>query len=302
MSKANTYTIGELSSLTGYKTSTLRIWEDRYQLLKPIRTEFNQRRYTSDDLAYLFKVKILQQFNYRISKIASYDSNEIHQILELIASRQYDTNTSILDMTAATLQFNREQLQKSYLKLASHLDFKTICIEHFIPLITKFDLLTEARSTNSTNLSFLEKFILQKIHFQTEILNTYTPSNTDIHITILESKYSALHRVTSAFLYYEIQKRTIPSLFIDQPLHWHEIPSYRQKKNIIITCANPPYSQHIQSLINIARESPKTHQLILINDSNTKKEILNTENIRCINWENISHLLKTSSTTEFLKL
>ena len=42
--------IKDIENLSGIKAHTIRIWEKRYQLLEPKRTDSNIRYYTDEDL------------------------------------------------------------------------------------------------------------------------------------------------------------------------------------------------------------------------------------------------------------
>ena len=53
------FTIKELESFTGIKAHTIRIWEQRYNLLHPDRTDTNIRRYTDNDLKRLLNISLL---------------------------------------------------------------------------------------------------------------------------------------------------------------------------------------------------------------------------------------------------
>ena len=44
------YSIKDLEVLSGIKAHTLRIWEQRYGIMNPSRTNTNIRKYTSEDL------------------------------------------------------------------------------------------------------------------------------------------------------------------------------------------------------------------------------------------------------------
>lgn len=63
------FTIKELESLSGIKAHTIRIWEQRYQFLKPARTSTNIRRYNNDELKTLLTVALLNKYGYKISRI-----------------------------------------------------------------------------------------------------------------------------------------------------------------------------------------------------------------------------------------
>ena len=51
--------IKDLENLSGVKAHTIRIWEKRYNLLKPQRTETNIRTYDLESLKKLLNVSFL---------------------------------------------------------------------------------------------------------------------------------------------------------------------------------------------------------------------------------------------------
>mgnify|MGYP001451810900 CR=1 FL=1 len=52
------YTITELEKLTGIRAGTIRIWERRYRIIKPHRTDTNRRWYDDDDLVRIINISI----------------------------------------------------------------------------------------------------------------------------------------------------------------------------------------------------------------------------------------------------
>ena len=71
------YSISDLAELSGVKTHTLRVWEKRYALLKPQRTETNIRYYLDSDLKMLLLVLHLNNNGLRISRIAELSLEEM---------------------------------------------------------------------------------------------------------------------------------------------------------------------------------------------------------------------------------
>ena len=68
--KAQEFTIKELESFSGVKAHTIRIWEQRYGLLAPDRTDTNIRRYNDKDLKKLLNISLLNSLGYKISAIS----------------------------------------------------------------------------------------------------------------------------------------------------------------------------------------------------------------------------------------
>jgi len=76
MSDSN-YTISDLETLSGIKAHTIRIWEKRYSIISPQRTETNIRFYSNDDLKHLLNISFLNKHGHKISKIADLDKTQI---------------------------------------------------------------------------------------------------------------------------------------------------------------------------------------------------------------------------------
>jgi len=77
----NMYRIGAVSRLTGISADTLRIWERRYNLVEPQRTEKGGRLYTQDDVTRLTMIKTLVDQGHAISTVANLESRELAQRL-----------------------------------------------------------------------------------------------------------------------------------------------------------------------------------------------------------------------------
>ena len=65
----NKFSIRDLENLTGIKAHTLRIWEQRYQIIVPKRTATNIRYYDASDLKLALQISMLNNYGYKISKI-----------------------------------------------------------------------------------------------------------------------------------------------------------------------------------------------------------------------------------------
>ena len=73
------YTIKDLERLSGVKAHTLRIWEQRYEILNPERTDTNIRYYTNSDLKRILSISLLNNNGYKISNIALLNEEGLKQ-------------------------------------------------------------------------------------------------------------------------------------------------------------------------------------------------------------------------------
>lgn len=85
--KAEGYSIKDLEVLSGVKAHTIRIWEKRYKLLIPARTDTNIRYYSDDDLRRILNVSLLVKNGFKISKVSKMNDEQIRTSVISISTR-----------------------------------------------------------------------------------------------------------------------------------------------------------------------------------------------------------------------
>lgn len=91
--KEQGYSIKDLEVLSGVKAHTIRIWEKRYNLLVPQRTETNIRYYTDEDLKRMLNISMLVRNGYKISKVSKWDDKKISEtILNLTSENNTESD------------------------------------------------------------------------------------------------------------------------------------------------------------------------------------------------------------------
>jgi len=132
------YSISDLAELTGVKTHTLRVWEKRYGLLTPQRTDTNIRYYLDKDLKVLKLVLNLYNHGVRISRIAEMTPEEMEQESQLVTAVDEDDEAKILhclsnlDVTGMESILDQNIRQKG---------FEATLLSLILPLMDKMELL-----------------------------------------------------------------------------------------------------------------------------------------------------------------
>ena len=73
-----------LENLSGIKAHTIRMWEQRYNFLKPQRSCTNIRYYSNDELKTILNIALLNKYGFKISHIDKMQPAEIcEKILSL---------------------------------------------------------------------------------------------------------------------------------------------------------------------------------------------------------------------------
>ncbi len=75
----DSFTIKDLENLSGIKAHTLRVWEQRYDFLKPSRTLTKIRFYKNDELKKILNIALLNKYGYKVSHINKMRDEEISE-------------------------------------------------------------------------------------------------------------------------------------------------------------------------------------------------------------------------------
>ena len=101
-----TFSIKDIESLTGIKSHTLRIWEQRFGFLKPKRTETNIRYYDDEDLKLLLNISVLNNHNVKISEIAKMTASEMSNSIVKLSDNSNKFTNQIKDLISSMMLFD----------------------------------------------------------------------------------------------------------------------------------------------------------------------------------------------------
>ncbi len=155
------YQINNIEQLTGIKTHTIRIWEKRYNILSPKRTETNIRYYEEDDLRKIIMVTALTKKGYKISEIAKLSEQELKETV-LLESKQYsEYDTHIALLLEAIINFRHTDLSNNFAKISIQFGIETTFCEIILPLIENSKTLWQTSEITSAQLNYSYNIINQ---------------------------------------------------------------------------------------------------------------------------------------------
>ena len=115
--------------------------EKRYNLLSPERTNTNIRRYSLDSLRKLLNVTLLYNHGFKISKIASLNSDEIPKLVRSIALKTNSEQVAINAFKLAMINFDYELFDANYEEILDNHDFEHLFMQIFMPLMKELGIL-----------------------------------------------------------------------------------------------------------------------------------------------------------------
>lgn len=209
------FSIRDLENLSGIKAHTIRIWEKRYNLLLPERTNTNIRTYGLSSLQKLLNITLLYNNGYKISKIARIKESDIPLLVREIVAKSSFENHAINAFKLAMINFDQTLFFNTYNGLLSERSFRDIFTDVFIPLLNELGLLWQTDTISPSHEHFITGLIKQKIIINTEKLQMIEPTKDD-KTFVLFLPENEIHEIGLLFVNYEIILRGYKSIYLGQ--------------------------------------------------------------------------------------
>ena len=252
----NIFSIKDLENFSGIKAHTIRIWEKRYNVLEPTRTDTNIRLYDLKSLQKLLNITLLHNYGYKISKISKYPTEKIPELVREIISEKSAKNHAISGFKMAMLNFDQAQFLSIYEDLLSEKSFREVFFEVFIPLLTELGLLWQSDSITPAHEHFISSLIQQKIWVNTEKVQAIEPVKKDT-VFVLYLPSNEIHELGLMYLNYEIASHGYKSIYLGEsvPLeNLHILNKYFDKITYVSYFTVEPDKHEVNQYIKDIKE------------------------------------------------
>lgn len=193
------YSIKDLETLSGIKAHTIRIWEKRYNLLSPQRTETNIRYYVDEDVKLLLNAALLNRNGYKISRIARMESSELHDAVRKLSEDTFDTDVQSDALTIAMLELDEESFDRTIFQRIQEIGFSNTMTQVIFPFLDRLNVLWLTGSIKPVHENYIAGLIKQKIYVALDKLPhpkssdgtfiTYIPEGEDHELSMLFIQY-----------------------------------------------------------------------------------------------------------------
>lgn len=208
----SSFSIKDLENLTGIKAHTIRMWEKRYDLLEPSRTDTNIRTYDLKSLQKLLNVTFLISAGFKISAIGKMEESDLQTTVREYASKTGDKNRFIDDLKIAMLMFDQYRFEQTYNKLLAEMSFRDIFMNVFIPLLEFIGVHWQSDSITPAHEHFVTSLIYQKLHINIE--RVQQPQMGKDHVYVLFLPENEIHELGLLYINYELSLAGKNTIFL----------------------------------------------------------------------------------------
>ena len=229
----NTFSIKDLENLSGIKAHTIRIWEKRYDVLQPMRTDTNIRLYSLASLQKLLNITLLHDYGYKISKISTFTDEKITEMIRDIISNKNAKNHAVNAFKMAMMNFDQELFSNTYNWLLEEKSFKEIFHQVFIPLMEEIGLLWQTDTITPAHEHFISCLILKKILVNIEKVEANKSINNS-KVYVLSLPLNEIHELGLMYLHYEIVSKGYKVVYLGESMPIGNLKDLKKHYNSIV--------------------------------------------------------------------
>ncbi len=159
----NVFSIRDLENFSGIKAHTIRIWEKRYRVLEPDRTDSNIRTYNETELKKILNLAYLNRNGLKISRLARLNEDELtHQVMSVSSQNEnqdHSFHPGKILMTA--IRFNEYSFKEALEPYIKTIGIEEAYIRFYHPLLEKSRILWQTGSLSRAQEQFVRNTIRQ---------------------------------------------------------------------------------------------------------------------------------------------
>ena len=208
------YSIKDLERLSGIKAHTIRIWEQRYEVIKPKRTDTNIRYYNDSDLRKILNVSFLVHHGTKISKVAQLSDAELNQSVLDRASKEKDFSSEVNALNLAMFQFDQDEFDRVFKQCIDTHGEETTFTKVLGAFLEQMGVLWQTQTISVSHEHFVSNLIKQKIYAAIDRVEGKVKKDAKTYLLFLPS--NELHEIGLLHIQYVLKKNGQRVIFLGQ--------------------------------------------------------------------------------------
>lgn len=258
------YSIKDLEHLSGIKAHTLRVWEQRYQIVQPKRTDTNIRYYDDMDLKLILNISLLKEHGYKISNIAKMSREDMKEKVIFITDNSNKCPDQVQALTIAMIDLDEERFEKIISTSVIQSGFEKTMIQVIYPFLIRIGFLWQTGAVSPAQEHFISNLIRQKIIVAIDGQVVDSDTNVDKYMLFLPE--GELHELSLLFSSYIIKSRGNKSIYLGQTLPFNDLVAankIHEPQYILTIATTNPSQESIQEYLDkLGQAFPNQHLLL----------------------------------------
>lgn len=223
------FTIRDIENLTGIKAHTLRIWEQRYQLMVPDKETGQHRTYNNEDLKQLLKISTLYHNGYKISKIAALTKDQVNKLAldTLVVKDPYELY--VTQLVEAAIDFDELKFEQVMNTCILHYSFEKTIFRVVFAFLNKIGMLWMTGHVVPAMEHFSSELIRKKIMVALDGLKLQPANN--MKVLLFAPEYER-HELPLLMMQYILKKNNIRCVLFGHHVSLQMLDDYCQANEV----------------------------------------------------------------------
>lgn len=205
------FTIKDLENLSGIKAHTIRIWEQRYNFLKPKRTDTNIRYYSNEELKTVLNISLLNKYGFKISHIDRMSAAEVQDKLKSLSDAQAVKERLLNSLLEKMIDLDLMGFEKLLNEYIHSKGAERTVTQLIFPFLEKVGVLWQTGHINPAQEHLITNLIRQKMLVAIDECEATYHINKKALLFLPEGEH---HELGLLFIYYLLKKRGIHVLYL----------------------------------------------------------------------------------------
>lgn len=207
----NAFTIKDLENLSGIKAHTIRIWEQRYNFLKPQRTTTNIRYYSNDELKMVLNIALLNKYGYKISHIDRMQPQEIKERILSLGDTRAIQERIVNELVQEMVDLDMPGFEKILNSYIATRGVERTVIQIIFPFLEKIGILWQTGHINPAQEHLVTNIIRQKLIVAIETTVSHIKIDKSFLLFLPEGEH---HELGLLFMYYLLKSRGATTIYL----------------------------------------------------------------------------------------
>jgi len=242
------YSIKDLEKYSGIKAHTIRMWEQRYEVLTPHRTDSNIRYYDETQLKRLLNISLLLSKGYKISKVSELDDEEFNETVKRFHRESLDTGndaaieTKVNGLILAMLELDENRFEKIFNTSLIKRGFEKTILEVIYPFLQRIGLMWRTGEVTCAQEHFITNLIRQKVVVAIDAIPMASGDAEKFLLFLPESEFNELVILLSTYL---IKNKGKQCVYLGQDIPFNDVIQVSEitRPHALMTFITEPASQ-----------------------------------------------------------
>jgi DNA-binding transcriptional MerR regulator len=223
----NQFTIKDIENLSGIKAHTWRIWEQRYGLGMPQRKESNHRFYDNENLKQILRISYLYHSGTKISKIASFDPDELRDRALAGGSLENQHEYYVKELVEASIDLDEERFERTFVEAIERIGLENTFLKILYKFQEKIGLLWLTDHVIPAQEHFTSNIIRQKLAVAIDALPL--PKNSVKKRILLFTPLKEHHEIPLQFLHFNLKNNNTRVIYFGSNVSLQSLQEFKDQ-------------------------------------------------------------------------